>query len=62
MMICFGDATKDQIERELAQPNTTTIESISNLDKKLEKFLPSKYSDLERLLLRITLLRALPRL
>jgi len=47
MMICFGDATKDQIERELAQPNTTTIESISNLDKKLEKFLPSKYSDLE---------------
>ena len=47
MMMCFGDATKDQIERELAQPNTTTIESISNLDKKLEKFLPSKYSDLE---------------
>ena len=47
MMMCFGDATKDQIERELAQPNTTTIESISNLDKKLKKIFPSKYSRLE---------------
>ena len=46
MMMCFGDATKDQIERELAQPNTTK-ESINNLDKKLKKFLPSKYSCLE---------------
>jgi len=46
MIMCFGDATKDQIERELAQPNTT-IESISNLDKKLKKILPSKYSCLE---------------
>jgi hypothetical protein len=46
MMMCFGDATKDQIERELAQPNTT-IESISNLDKKLKKIFPSKYSCLE---------------
>jgi hypothetical protein len=46
MMMCFGDATKDQIERELVQPNTIN-ESIINLDKKLEKILPSKYSDLE---------------
>jgi ribosomal protein L7Ae-like RNA K-turn-binding protein len=46
MIMCFGDATKDQIERELTQPNTT-IESISNLDKKLKKILPSKYSCLE---------------
>jgi hypothetical protein len=46
MMMCFGDATKDQIERELVQPNTT-IESISNLDKKLKKILPSKYICLE---------------
>jgi len=46
MMMCFGDATKEQIERKLAQPNTT-IESIINLDKILKNFLPSKYSDLE---------------
>lgn len=46
MMMCFGDATKEQFERELAQPNTTK-ESISNLDKILKKFFPSKYSCLE---------------
>jgi hypothetical protein len=46
MMMCFGDATKEQFERELAQPNTTT-ESIINLDKILKKFFPSKYSCLE---------------
>jgi hypothetical protein len=46
MMMCFSDATKEQIERELVQPNTT-IESIINLDKKLKKILPSKYSDVE---------------
>jgi hypothetical protein len=46
MMMCFSDTTKEQIERELVQPNTT-IESIINLDKKLKKILPSKYSDLE---------------
>jgi len=46
MMMCFGDATKEQIERELAQPNTTK-ESISNLDKILKKIFPSKYSCLE---------------
>ena len=45
MMMCFGDATKDQIER-VAQPNTT-IESISNLDKKLIEIFPSKYIELE---------------
>ena len=45
MMMCFGDATKDQIERELAQ--LITIESIINLDKKLQKFLLSKYIELE---------------
>ena len=39
MMMCFGDATKDQIERELAQPNTTN-KSISDLDEKLQKILP----------------------
>ena len=46
MMMCFGDATKDQIEIKLAQPNTT-IESISLLDKNLKKILPSKYICLE---------------
>jgi len=46
MMMCFGDATKEQIERKLEQPNIT-IELISNLDKNLKKFLPSKYSCLE---------------
>jgi hypothetical protein len=45
-MMCFGDATKEQFERELAQPNTS-IESIINLDEKLQKFLPSKYIELE---------------
>ena len=25
MMMCFGDATKDQIERELVQPNTLSL-------------------------------------
>ena len=45
-MMCFGDATKEQFERELAQPNNT-IESISNLDKILKKIFPSKYSELE---------------
>jgi len=45
-MICFGDATKDQIEKELAQPNNT-IESINNLDKILQKIFPSKYIELE---------------
>ena len=38
--------TKDQIERELAQPNNTK-ESISNLDKILKKIFPSKYIELE---------------
>ena len=46
MMMCFGDATKDQIERKLVQPNTTK-ESISDLDEKLQKILPSKYIELE---------------
>jgi hypothetical protein len=46
MMMCFGDATKEQIEIKLKQPNIT-IELISNLDKNLKKFLPSKYSCLE---------------
>jgi hypothetical protein len=45
-MMCFGDATKDQIERKLALPYLTK-ESISNLDKNLKKFLPSKYTCLE---------------
>ena len=46
MMMCFGDATKDQIEKELVQPNTTK-ESINNLDKILQKIFPSKYIELE---------------
>ena len=46
MMMCFGDATKNQIERELAQPDTSK-ESIGNLDKILKKIFPSKYSCLE---------------
>ena len=46
MMMCFGDATKEQFEKELARPNTTK-ESISNLDKILKKIFPSKYSCLE---------------
>ena len=45
-MMCFGDTTKEQFERELAQPNNT-IESIINLDKKLQIILPSKYIELE---------------
>jgi hypothetical protein len=44
-MMCFGDATKEDFERELAQ--LITIESIINLDKKLQKILPSKYIELE---------------
>jgi hypothetical protein len=46
MMMCFGDATKDQIERELAQSNLN-IELISILDKELQKILPSNYSNLQ---------------
>ena len=45
-MMCFGDATKEDFERELAQPNNTK-ESISNLDKILKKIFPSKYIELE---------------
>jgi ribosomal protein L7Ae-like RNA K-turn-binding protein len=46
MMMCFGDATKEQFERELAQSNTTN-KSISNLDKILIKNFPSKYVEFE---------------
>jgi len=47
MMMCFGDATKEQFERELTRPIFLSRKSISNLDKILKKIFPSKYSCLE---------------
>jgi hypothetical protein len=47
MMMCFGDATKEQFERELTRPIFLSRESISNLDKILKKIFPSKYSCVE---------------